>query len=197
MSTRGRRRVAAAACLLALAGCTSQPAMSGVGGGGDQGYVAGDGTITRLEPGERKPAPALEGPTLDGGSYRLADFRGDVVVVNTWASWCAPCRDETPGLQRAWEELRDEDVQFVGINTKDPDAAAARAFTRSFGVTYPSLVDEEGTLVLGFRATLPPNAVPSTLVIDRRGRVAARVLGKVSEGTLRSLVRDALAESKA
>ena len=193
----GRQAAAVAACALALVACTSEPAMTGVQGGSEQRYVEGDGTITALAPAERKRAPALEGTTLDGGTYRLADHQGDVIVVNTWASWCGPCREETPALQRAWEDLRDEDVQFVGINTKDPDSAAARAFVRSFGVTYPSLVDEEGTLLLGFRDTLPPAAVPTTLVIDRRGRVAARVLGEVGEGTLRTLVRDVLAEPKA
>ena len=197
MTPRTRPAALALASVLALAGCTgdsSRPMAAPAGG--DAGYVAGDGSITRLAAADREPAPAVEGTTLDGATLRLADFRGDVVVVNVWASWCGPCREETPALEQVWDERRGEGVQFVGINTKD-DPPPARAFVRSYGVSYPSLTDPDGSLLLAFRETLPPNEVPSTLVLDRQGRVAARVLSKVSAATLSDLLDDVAAEPKA
>lgn len=180
---------------LALAGCTAGTPSAGAGGGvagGEARYVASQGTVTAVPPDQRRPAPALEGTTLDGGTFRLADARGEVVVVNAWASWCPPCRKEAPDLERAWQSLRGQGVQFVGLNEKD-GLAEAQAFSRNFGVTYPSLRDEEGLLLLGFR-DLPMTAPPSTLVLDRQHRVAARVIGAVDETELRGLVQAVLRE---
>lgn len=160
-------------------------------GGSSQGYVAGSGLITRIAPENRSPAPALEGTTLDGKPFRLADARGKVVVVNVWGSWCGPCRKEAPALQRTYASLRDRGVEFVGLNERDRPEQA-RAFVDSFGVTYPNVFDRDGLLLLGFR-DVPPNAIPTTLVLDREGRVAARVPGEVTEATVRGLVEEELA----
>ena len=189
---RRHRALAAAVPVLALLAACS----SGAAGGAtvaDQGYVSGDGTVRTVATAERDEPVELAGPTLDGGRFRLGEHRGEVVVVNVWGSWCPPCIAEAPGLQRAWETLRGQGVQFVGIDVND-NRAAALAHERRFGVTYPSIEDETGRLLLALRGTLPPRAVPSTLVLDRRGRVAARVLGRVEESTLRALVQDTLAE---
>lgn len=164
--------------------------------GSGEGYVGGDGTRKELLPAQRAAPRELSGTTLDGKEFRLADHRGEVVVVNTWAHWCAPCREEAPALQRAWEKLRARDVQFVGVNTRD-DAPPAQAFVDKFGLTYPSVSDPDGVLMLAFRDTVPPSALPSTLILDRQGRVAVRWLGKVSETTLRNLVEQVLAEGPA
>ncbi|MBI4939567.1 MAG: TlpA family protein disulfide reductase [Actinobacteria bacterium] len=120
----------------------------------------------------------------------VAEFRGDVVVLNVWGSWCPPCRKEAPELERAYRSLRPRGVQFLGIDTRDNDAAA-NAFVARYGITYPSLVDD-GTLLLAFRGAVPAAAVPTTIVLDRAGRVAARVVGGTDATTVEGLVSDVL-----
>jgi peroxiredoxin len=140
-----------------------------------------------IDPADRVPAPALVGTTLDGDQYALIDDRGDVVVMNVWASWCAPCRAEAPELQEVWSQVQDDGVQFVGLNTRDSTLSAQR-FVETMGLTFPSVQDADGRLQLLFSDSLPPQAIPSTLVVDREGRVAARILGKVSAATLRGVI---------
>jgi thiol-disulfide isomerase/thioredoxin len=158
--------------------------------GGAEGFVAGSGTVTVLDAPKRVPAPELSGRSLSGRPLALDDFAGSTVVLNVWGSWCAPCREEAPALIKAAERLEDRDVQFLGVSVREPGVASARAFVRNFGVPYPSIYDSDGSQLLGFRDTLPPDAIPSTLVIDPQGRVAARVLGPVDESTLVGLVND-------
>lgn len=181
------RIVAAIVIGLLLTGCGS-----GASGGDDAGtaFVAGDGSIVLIAPADRGPAPDLAGPTLEGGEFRLSDHLGDVVVINVWASWCAPCRAEAPILESAWKQVQDDGVQFVGLDTRDTDAAA-RAFLDAYDITYPNVIDADGRLQLLFSDTLPPQAIPSTLVIDREGRVAGRIIGRVTESTLLGLIEDA------
>jgi thiol-disulfide isomerase/thioredoxin len=195
---RGRRRpalrfrLAAAAALLAVAGCSSAV---GNAGAPDKGYISGDGSVT-VTPVDKRGAPAtFAGKTLDGGPFDVADHLGDVVVVNFWASWCPPCIREAPGLQRVWTQYKSRGVQFVGVDVGD-NRAAAQAHERRFDVTYPSIEDGAGRILLAFRGTLTPSSRPSTLILDRDGRVAARVLGRVDATTLRDLVDDTLAEKK-
>lgn len=174
-------------------------ALSGCGGGApdaaaQQGYVAGSGATTQVAPEDRRAAPELRGTTLDGADFDLASLRGKVVVLNVWASWCPPCRAEAPMLEVLADGLRAEGVEFVGVDTRDGDGTAARAFAQNVGLSYPSVVDPDGVLLLAFRDTLPPQAVPSTLVIDRQGRIAARVIGPATEPRLRSLITSVLDE---
>ncbi len=140
-------------------------------------------------------APAVSGKTLQGEDLALSDFAGDVVVLNVWGSWCAPCRAEAQTLQKLSDKYAKDGVQFVGINTRD-DNANAQAFERNFGISYPSLSDTDGRLQLEFHDSLPPSAIPSTLVIDRQGRVAARVLGPVTYSQMTGLIDDVAGESK-
>lgn len=158
--------------------------------GGAEGYVAGSGTVTTIPESEREPAPALSGRTLDGESLALRDYAGSAVVLNVWGSWCAPCREEAPDLAAAADRLRRQQVRFLGISVRESGVASAQAFVRNFDVPYPSIYDADGSELLGFRDTLPPDAIPSTLVIDDKGRVAARILGTVDQGTLVQLVHD-------
>jgi thiol-disulfide isomerase/thioredoxin len=188
--TRAARAVAAASTSLLLlllahllSGCSQSM-------GGAEGFVSGSGTVTVLPEQKRVPAPAVSGRSLDGRPLRLAEFTGKTVVLNVWGSWCAPCRDEAPDLVRAANRLQDEDVQFLGVNVREPGVASAKAFVRRYDVPYPSIYDTDGSELLGFRGTLPPDAIPSTLVIDPSGRVAARVLGTVDTTTLVGLVHD-------
>jgi len=113
------------------------------------------------------------------------------VVVNVWGSWCPPCRAEAPMLAGAARDLKSRDVEFLGINTRNPEQAGPRAFERRYKIPYASIYDPGGRTLLAFHGTLPPNSIPSTVVIDRRGRVAASVIGSVSRTTLDDLVDDA------
>lgn len=185
------RRVRAALAVLLVAGTLT--ACSSAQGAGDTGFVAGDGSLILLDESARQPAPMLEGETLDGGTWRLADHQGEVVVMNVWASWCAPCRAEAPELEQVWQEYAGRGVQFVGLDTRDT-LAAARAFVETYGITYPNVIDTDGRLQLLFADTLPPQAIPSTLVIDQQGRVAARALGRISAASLRGLIEPLLAQ---
>jgi thiol-disulfide isomerase/thioredoxin len=165
---------------------------TGCGAGSPSGesgtsFVAGDGSIVILDPAERVSAPILTGETLAGEILSSEAFAGDVVVVNVWASWCAPCRSEAPSLERLSKEFADQGVVFIGLNTRDSDTSA-RSFVERFGIGYPNVIDRDGVLQLGFRDSLPPRAIPSTLVIDRSGKVAARVLGAASESSLRGVI---------
>ena len=170
---------------LALAGCSDD-----IGSSGDQGYVAGRGIITTLPAAEREKPGDVAGQTIDGKPLSLADYAGKVVVVNVWGSWCAPCRAEAPMLAKAARDLADRDVAFLGIDSRDPSQTAARAFVRRFEIPYPSIYDQQGRTLLAFRGTLTPNAIPSTVIIDRQGRVAASVLGEISRTTLYDLVEE-------
>jgi thiol-disulfide isomerase/thioredoxin len=192
-----RRRVTAvvvpALLGVLLSGCGSdgrvQPADSA-------GFVQGSGVVTVVPPEQRQPAPEFAGPLLDGGTFDLAEARGDVVVLNVWGSWCAPCRAEAPALVAVAEATAEDGVRVVGVNTRDTQTAA-QAFEDEFAVPYPSVVDADGRLLLAFRETLPPAAIPSTLVVDREGRMAARVVGPITERSLTDLVEQVAAEEQA
>lgn len=172
-----------------VSGCGAQQEQAG------SGFVAGDGSVTFLDAGQRSSAPALSGMTLGGEPWSLADHQGQVVVLNVWASWCAPCRAEAPELVATAGDYAGEPVQFVGLNTRDSPTTAA-AFVDRFAIPYPNVADPDGRLQLSFADTLPPQAIPSTVVIDRQGRVAARALGRVTEATLGGLI-DALLDEPA
>jgi thiol-disulfide isomerase/thioredoxin len=158
------------------------------------GFVQGSGIVTIIDEDDREPAPEFSGPTLDGGEFDLAEQAGNVVVLNVWGSWCAPCRAEAPALAEVANQTADDGVVFVGVNTRDTTTAAL-AFEDEFDVPYPSVVDTDGRRLLAFRDTLPPAAIPSTLVIDRDGNMAARVLGEITETSLSALVSDVAAEA--
>lgn len=142
---------------------------------------------------ERSRPVDVSGATLSGDPLALSDLRDRVVVVNVWGSWCPPCREEAPVLAKVSAEYAARGVSFVGINVRD-NPAAARAFEENYGIDYPSIEDTDGRVVLALDQYIPASAVPVTLVLDREGRVAARVLGAVRETTLRRLLDTVLAE---
>jgi thiol-disulfide isomerase/thioredoxin len=175
-----------------LAGCAATGADEQTRSAGQEGYVGVKGNVTQIAPADRRPLPAVSGPSLDGRRVSTADYRDKVVVLNVWGSWCPPCREEAPALQAASVQTADV-AQFVGITTKDADPAQPRAFVRVNKISYPSIFDPTGSTLLTFAGTLPPSAIPSTLIVDRQGRLAARVLGPISERTLVSMVDDVAA----
>lgn len=177
--------------LLALSGCMGTEA--DVESGDGQGFVSGDGSAQVIDKADRVAAPELEGPTLDGAELALDDFAGDVVVLNLWASWCGPCRAEAPALQEVYTDSRKQGVEFLGINSRDQEAAAV-AFEENYGITYPSLVDESGELQLAFYDSVPATSIPWTLIVDRDGLIAARILGPTTYTQLSDLVAEVLSE---
>ena len=166
---------------LALTGCGNAKQVA------TKSYVAGNGTVTFIESKDRKTAPVLTGLTLDGENLQVP--QGGIVVVNVWASWCAPCRAEAPTLAALANKY--QGVVFVGVLTRDSEVAA-RAFEKRFQIPYPTLVDD--SVLLGFRDTLSANAIPSTIVIDKKGMVAARISGQITVASLSELIEKIHAE---
>ena len=163
--------------------------------GGISADASGESTIQRYDIGDRDEVEEFSGMLLDGGSFVSTELAGTVSVVNVWGSWCGPCRIEAPALREVSIAFEDEGVRFLGLNVRDNDAAAI-AFEKSFKIPYPSLRSKDSPEAsLAFAGQLSTTAVPMTVVLDPEGRIAARVVGQVSEPTLRGLVEDVLAES--
>lgn len=191
-TSEGRRvaRLHLSAVLLALGlaligGCGSPNA-----GGGQAGFPQTERNLTRIAPQQRQVLPEISGPAL--GTKQMLTSRGypgKVVVINVWGSWCAPCRSEAPQLEAASRQTADT-AQFLGITSKDYDPAQAIAFTRAFSINYPSIFDPTGKVLLNFAEVLPPSAIPSTMIVDSEGRLAARVLGPITETTLVDMIDD-------
>lgn len=171
-----------------LTGC------SNLSGTGDKGYITGPGVPVEVDPADRGGAIELSGTDLDGEVIDLADLRGKPVVVNVWWSQCPPCRVEQPDLNEAHDELGDR-VAFVGINIRDSSTDAARSYVRGFEVPYASIFSADGSALLPFAGTLNPRSIPSTVVLDDQGRIAASVQGRLpTTQTLVSLAEKVIDE---
>ncbi|GGV17091.1 hypothetical protein GCM10010275_68210 [Streptomyces litmocidini] len=183
------------AAALALSGCGGSDSGKS-GGGGGTNFVTSTGGISTVAKGERAATGKLAGETLDGKQLDVAGLKGKVVVLNVWGSWCSPCRAEAPHFAKVAEELKGKGVEFVGLNTRDPNKQPAIAFEEDYGIPYPSLYDPQGKLILfGFpKGTLNPQAIPSTVVLDKEGRIAARSLMALDEEKLRSMIEPLLKE---
>ncbi|MDX3135806.1 TlpA disulfide reductase family protein, partial [Streptomyces europaeiscabiei] len=166
------------------------------GGGGGTGFITGSDGIATVKKEDRDDAPALSGKTIDGDRLDVSSaYKGKIIVLNVWGSWCAPCRAEAPNLVKVSEDLADQGVQFVGINTRDTSTRPAVAFEEQYKVDYPSLYDPTGKLLLRFeKGSLNPQLIPSTLVVDRDGKLAARTQQALSEEKLRKMLKPILAE---
>lgn len=180
---RRHRRLPVLALLFALAACSP---------GQDTGGAAGP-PLSRVPAADRRSAPDLAGTALDGKPVRLSDYRGKVVVLNMWASWCGPCRAEAPELSRAQRHLSAKGVQVLGVDT-DADRTAGLAFQRDHDLTYPSLHDPAGRRLALLPRGYRPQALPYTLLIDRDGKIAVLCLGPLTEPEVRDLTRPLLRE---
>jgi len=166
-------------------------ALTGCSGGGtsssEESFVSGDGATTFIKIADRKIAPSITGLTLSGTNYTYA--KDKVAVVNVWASWCSPCRAEASTLASLANKY--SDVAFIGILTRD-NPANAEAFARRFKLPYPTIIDD--SILIGFKGSLPANAIPSTVVLDKKGRVAARISGAITVASLTQLIERVSAE---
>jgi thiol-disulfide isomerase/thioredoxin len=172
---------------LAVAGCASGAIGANIPQSSGTSFVGSSYTSTIFRAGQRPKAPDVSGTTLTGQRLRLSSFRGDVVVLNFWGSWCTPCRAEAPSLGTLSRQFYAKGVRFVGIDIRDePDSALA--FMHTFRVGYPSFNDPNDEIALDFRGTVTPAAIPTTLVIDRSGQIAARIVGGATYAALKSLI---------
>jgi thiol-disulfide isomerase/thioredoxin len=176
-----------ALALLAAAGCDGGAIAADTPQSDGQSFVSHSYDSTLYKVGQRPAAPDVSGTTLTGQHLNLASYRGDVVVLNFWGSWCAPCRAEAPALGTLARQLQSEGVRFVGVDIRD-EADSALAFMQTFRIGYPSLNDPDDEIALDFRNTVPPAAIPTTVVIDRRGNIAARIVGESSYAELKYLI---------
>ncbi|MCA5924697.1 TlpA family protein disulfide reductase [Curtobacterium oceanosedimentum] len=191
----------AIAAALVLSGCSSDSGdlAKQYGNGTTQNYISGDGAVTEVSAEDRRDPVTFRAEDANGDTVSSEDLRGKVVVLNFWYASCPPCRAEAKYLNQVHDAYADsDDVAFIGVNVRD-EAATAAAFERTFGVEYPTVLDQRtGTMQLALSGQIAPNAVPATIVLDTKGRVAARVLGAI-DGTsiLKTLVSDELDAGKA
>ena len=186
----------AAATALALTGCTANDSLATqYRSGNGQNYIAGDGTVSEYAAGNRGAPVSFTGTLQDGSTVSSKQYAGKVLVVNFWYAGCPPCRVEAPDLQSLSQKYAAQGVEFLGVNLYD-SVQTAESFEKDKGVTYPSVLDRDtGSVLLAFSKTVPPKATPTTLVVDKKGRVAARILGALpGKGILDSLISDAVAE---
>ena len=196
-----RKNVAAAlvagiaALALTLTGCSSDPLAQQYREGSNKNYIAGDGSITEITLENRGDVISFTGTTESGETVDSADYLGNVLVVNFWYAGCAPCRAEAPDLEQVYQESSASGVNFLGVNVRD-QAPTIDTFNSRFGITYPSIIDQDGQVQLAFASQVPPNAVPTTLILDAQGRVAARILGQLKDPSiLTTLIADISKES--
>ncbi len=183
-----------ASFVITLAGCTQDPLAQQYREGSSKNYIAGDGTVTEFAKSERPSFSEWAGETESGLSLKSDSLLGSVMVMNWWYAACAPCRAEAPDLAALSKEFEDRGVQFVGVNVRDT-AETALAFDRKFGITFPSVMDaQSGAVSLAFTGVVSPAAVPTTLVIDKDGKVASRILGRIDASILRTLIESVVAE---
>ncbi|WP_167043870.1 TlpA family protein disulfide reductase [Microbacterium halimionae] len=195
------RRIVSAASLalvgvLVLASCTSDPLAEQYNAGDNKGYIAGDLSVVEIPADERGEPVEFDGVLDNGENVSSDDYDGDVLVVNFWYAACGPCIVEAPRLEKAYQQFTDQDVAFLGVNTYD-QAPTSLAFAEDNGISYPSVIAvNDGSVKLAFADATPLNATPTTIVLDKQGRVAARIVGELPDASvLTALVRDAVAET--
>lgn len=194
LSARARAAALASLVLLAvpvLSGCAASDSLAQQARAGDEkNYIAGDGSVREYAAESRGESVAFSSTLFDGTTVDAASFSGEVTVLNFWYAGCAPCRVEARDLEALHTQFKAAGTRFYGVNVRDEEPTAA-AFERTFGTTYPSFEDRNGTVLLAMTRYVPPQSVPTTIVLDKQGRVSARILGTAEKATLKSLIEAA------
>ncbi len=167
--------------------------VSNISSDSESGFVSGDGTSIFLNKTDRKPAPELKDVEFLSSEINLNSLKNKVVLINVWGSWCSPCRKEAAELEELYLKNKANNVEFVGINIRDSKISANR-FIENFSITYPNIFDRDGKLLLGYKDSLPPNAIPSTILIDKNGLVAARQLGPIDKSLIQGFISELVEE---
>ena len=185
---RGILTASLVASLLVTGGCVSNDPLAQ--DATNVNFTSADGTVTEVAPANRGDAVSFESSDMtDGSTVSAEDYRGSVLVVNFWYASCPPCRAEAPDLAELATVYADQGVRFLGVNVYD-NASGAQSFEKTFDIPYPSALDaDSGELRLAFAGDLPPSGIPTTFIVDRDGRVAARLLGYIYD---RSMFEDML-----
>lgn len=177
--------------LVTLSACASDPLADQFRSGTNKNYISGDGSVTEFN-GQKSVGEKWTSTTFDGQIISSDSLLGHVTVLNFWYAGCAPCRAETPDLAKIASTYEAKGVYVVGVNVRDT-APTALAFARTHKLNYPSVMDiETGAVVQAYTGVVSPSAVPTTLVINAKGEVTSRVLGRFEPSTLRSLIDTAL-----
>ena len=182
----------AGAAALGLAACSGGAIAANTPVSNGQSFVGGSYSSTYYAPGDRPAAPKVSGTTLTGAPFSLTALRGNLVVLNFWGSWCAPCRREAPTFAALAQHFSGAPVRFIGDDVQDAPANAA-AFERTFDISYPSLNDPGEQVALAFHGAVPPVGIPTTLLIDSTGHIAGRVVGEVSFRGMKAMITKILA----
>lgn len=177
----GGLAIVAAAAL--LSGCASRAEIAEQEGN----YLSADGTVSHIAVENRETTIEFEGLDETGRTITSSDYLGEVLVVNFWYASCPPCRKEAAWLQELSKQFAPDGVQFLGVSVRD-EAPTAASFSEKFGVTYPSIIDGDGAVVLAFTRIAAPSAVPTTVVLDRQGRFAGRIVGIIDQPVLDGLI---------
>ena len=188
------RLIAAASTIALLSGCAANdPLAEQFRSGDNKNYIAGDGSVTEFAKENRKAPNAWSGITESGDQLSSEQLKGVPQLINFWYAGCPPCRAEAPDLVELAKKYEGK-IQFIGVNVRDT-APTALAFDRNFKITWPSIMDAQtGSVVLAFTGIVTPQAVPTTLVLDKTGKVSARILGRIDKGILETLIKTAVGE---
>jgi peroxiredoxin len=187
--------IAGALAIAALAGCSNDALAKQYADGSGKNYIAGSG-VTEVKASDRGKPIEFTAQTADGHTVSASQFRGQVLVLNFWYAQCGPCRIEAKDLQKISQQFDGKGATFLGVNTRD-STHDVKSFDKAFGVTYDSILDAaDGSVQLAFSGSMRPNATPTTIVLDKQGRVAARIEGPINDqpSTLTTLIGDAVSE---
>jgi thiol-disulfide isomerase/thioredoxin len=183
--------ILAVGLVFGLSACANDPLADQFKAGTNKNYVAGDGSVTEFN-GKLTKGDSWTSTTFDGQAISSKSLLGHVTVLNFWYAGCAPCRAETPDLAKIASHYESKGVYVVGVNVRDT-AATASAFARTHALNYPSVMDiDTGSVVQAYTGVVSPSAVPTTLVLNAKGEVTSRVLGRFEPSILRTLIDTAL-----